>query len=81
MKRAEIEQEIKKFNPNVIHYYDSRVIYWDNESPILLDELMSKLSDDEIEGLYINLKIGVLVEQFGIKKCKKIFNEFDARGC
>jgi hypothetical protein len=42
---------------------------------------MSGISDDEMSELYLNLKIGFLVKKFGIKKCRKIFNEFDERGC
>jgi hypothetical protein len=80
MERTLIEHEIRKYNPHQIHYYDSRVIEWDNENPILSNELMKNLLDDDIEELYINLKIGFLVHQFGIEKCRKVFNEFDERG-
>lgn len=42
---------------------------------------MKELKDNEIEELYINLKIGFLVDQFGIEKCEKAFNEFVERRC
>jgi len=38
---------------------------------------MKEISDIEIEELYINLKIGFLVHQFGIEKCEKIFSEWE----
>lgn len=81
MERTLIEQEIRKYNPQQIHFYDNRVIEWAEENPILSNVLMSKLSDEDIEELYINLKIGFLVFQFGIEKCEKVFNEFVERRC
>jgi hypothetical protein len=81
MERTLIEHEIRKYNPQQIHYYDSRVIEWVEENPILSNDKMKELKDNEIEELYINLKIGFLVFQFGIEKCEKIFNEFAERRC
>jgi hypothetical protein len=81
MERTLIEHEIRKYNPLQIHYYDSRVIEWIEENPILSNDKMKELKDDEIEELYINLKIGFLVFQFGIEKCEKVFNEFVERRC
>ena len=81
MERTLIEHEIRKYNPQQIHFYDNRVIEWVEENPILSNELMRELSDEDIEELYINLKIGFLVFQFGIEKCEKVFNEFVERRC
>ncbi len=81
MKRTIIEHEIRKCNPLQIHFYDSRVIEWVEEKPILSIDKMKELNNNEIKELYINLKIGFLVFQFGIEKCEKVFNEFVERRC
>lgn len=74
-------REIAKFNPLQIHFFDNRIITWIDNNPVLIIDKMELISDTEIEELYINLKINFLVQQFGIEKCEKIFNEFSERRC
>lgn len=56
MDRKLIESEIKKINPNKIHYYNNSVIEWFDDSPTLSCNLLSSLTDDEIQDLYIKVK-------------------------
>jgi len=73
MERESIEYEIRKYNPQQIHFYDNRIIDWVEENPILSNDKMKEMSDIELEELYMNLKIGFLVYRFGIERYEKVF--------
>lgn len=76
ISRSHIEHEIRKYNPMAVYYHLPEIIEIIEGNHILSNELMGELSDDDIESLYINLKLGFLIHQFGKSKVEYLLNDF-----